>query len=70
MTEADMKLAKIRQACRIDKPGRFRLADHNPAETFGLSDRGDNVKLDPRRRRQRGSPKCSSGSTPTGGGPC
>ena len=32
-----MKLAKIVSACRIDKPGRFRLADHDPAETFGLS---------------------------------
>ncbi len=32
-----MKLAKIVKACRIDKPSRFRLADHDPAETFGLS---------------------------------
>jgi PPK2 family polyphosphate:nucleotide phosphotransferase len=31
-----MKLAKIVSACRIEKPGRFRLADHDPAETFGL----------------------------------
>jgi PPK2 family polyphosphate:nucleotide phosphotransferase len=32
-----MKLQKIVKACRIDKPGRFRLADHDPAETFGFS---------------------------------
>ena len=39
-----MKLAKIVKACRIDKPGRFRLADHDPAETFGLSTEADKVK--------------------------
>ena len=32
-----MKLAKILKACRIDKPGRFRLADYDPVERFGLS---------------------------------
>lgn len=32
-----MKLAKIVKQCRIDKPERFRLADHDPAERFGLS---------------------------------
>jgi PPK2 family polyphosphate:nucleotide phosphotransferase len=32
-----MKLPKIVKACRIDKPGRFRLAAHDPAETFGFS---------------------------------
>jgi len=32
-----MKLAKIVKRCRIDKPGRFRFADHDPAESFGLS---------------------------------
>ena len=42
--EGAMKLAKIVKACRIDKPGRFRLADHDPAETFGLSTEADNVK--------------------------
>jgi PPK2 family polyphosphate:nucleotide phosphotransferase len=42
--EAAMKLAKIVKACRIDKPGRFRLADHDPAETFDLSTEADNVK--------------------------
>ena len=64
-----MKLAKIVKACRIDKPGRFRLADHDPAETFGLSTEADNVKpilADGIRRLA----KCSSGSTPTGAGPC
>jgi PPK2 family polyphosphate:nucleotide phosphotransferase len=39
-----MKLAKIVTACRISKPGRFRLADHDPAETFGLSAEPDEVK--------------------------
>jgi PPK2 family polyphosphate:nucleotide phosphotransferase len=32
-----MKLAKIVKPCRIDKPRHFKLADHDPAETFGLS---------------------------------
>jgi hypothetical protein len=64
-----MKLAKIVKACRIDKPGRFRLADHDPAETFGLSTEADNVKPIPP-TASGGSPKCSSGSTPTGAGPC
>jgi len=32
-----MKLAKIVKQCRIDKPRRFRLADYDPAERFGLS---------------------------------
>ncbi len=32
-----MKLSKIIKHCRVDKPGRFRLDDCDPAETFGLS---------------------------------
>jgi PPK2 family polyphosphate:nucleotide phosphotransferase len=32
-----MKLAKIVKQCRIDRPGHFKLADHDPAERFGLS---------------------------------
>ncbi len=32
-----MKLAKIVKHCRIDKPEKFKLADFDPAETFGLS---------------------------------
>jgi PPK2 family polyphosphate:nucleotide phosphotransferase len=32
-----MKLAKIVKQCRIDKPKHFKLADHDPAESFGLS---------------------------------
>jgi PPK2 family polyphosphate:nucleotide phosphotransferase len=32
-----MKLAKIVKRCRIDKPEKFKLADHDPAECFGLS---------------------------------
>jgi PPK2 family polyphosphate:nucleotide phosphotransferase len=35
--EVTMKLAKIVKQCRIDKPQRFRLADHDPAERFGLA---------------------------------
>lgn len=31
-----MKLAKIINHCRIDKPEKFKLADFDPAETFGL----------------------------------
>jgi polyphosphate kinase 2 (PPK2 family) len=36
-----MKLPRILRACRIDKPGRCRLADHDPSETFGLSRLGE-----------------------------
>jgi PPK2 family polyphosphate:nucleotide phosphotransferase len=32
-----MKLAKIVKHCRIDKPDKFKLADFDPAESFGLS---------------------------------
>jgi PPK2 family polyphosphate:nucleotide phosphotransferase len=32
-----MKLAKIIKQCRVDKPEKFKLADHDPAERFGLS---------------------------------
>src|SRR6266567_771603 len=32
-----MKLAKIVKRCRIDTPEEFKLADHDPAERFGLS---------------------------------
>lgn len=31
-----MKLPRIVKHCRVDKPSRFRLADHDPAERFGL----------------------------------
>src|ERR1700751_5766920 len=31
-----MKMAKIIKQCRIDKPEKFKLADFDPAETFGL----------------------------------
>jgi hypothetical protein len=31
-----MKLAKIIKHCRIDKPQKFKFADFDPAETFGL----------------------------------
>jgi PPK2 family polyphosphate:nucleotide phosphotransferase len=34
---APMKLAKIVKHCRIDRPRHFKLADHDPAERFGLS---------------------------------
>ena len=32
-----MKLAKLAKQFRVDKPGKFRLADHDPAECCGLS---------------------------------
>ncbi|HEX4408146.1 MAG TPA: polyphosphate kinase 2 family protein [Xanthobacteraceae bacterium] len=32
-----MKLDKIIKHCRIDKSAHFKLTDHDPAETFGLS---------------------------------
>ena len=39
-----MKLPKILEACRVDKPRHFRLAGHDPAETFGLSTNIEDVK--------------------------
>jgi PPK2 family polyphosphate:nucleotide phosphotransferase len=39
-----MKLAKIVKQCRIDKPEHFKLADHDPAESFGLSTNIEDVK--------------------------
>ncbi len=39
-----MKFAKILKHCRIDKPQHFKLADHDPAERFGLSTDIDDVK--------------------------
>ncbi|MBV1699798.1 MAG: polyphosphate kinase 2 family protein [Hyphomicrobiales bacterium] len=39
-----MKLAKAVKVCRIDKPEHFRLADHDPSESFGLSTDIDDVK--------------------------
>jgi len=41
---APMKLNKIVKHCRIDKPRHFKLADHDPAERFGLSTDIDEVK--------------------------
>jgi PPK2 family polyphosphate:nucleotide phosphotransferase len=42
--EAPVKLAKIVKHCRVDKPRHFKLADHDPAERFGLSTDIDDVK--------------------------
>ncbi len=39
-----MKFAKILKHCRIDKPQHFKLADHDPAERFGLSTDIEDVK--------------------------
>lgn len=39
-----MKPTKIVKHCRIDKPRHFRLADHDPAERFGLSTEIEDVK--------------------------
>jgi PPK2 family polyphosphate:nucleotide phosphotransferase len=39
-----MNFAKIVKQCRIDKPRHFKLADHDPAERFGLSTDIDEVK--------------------------
>jgi PPK2 family polyphosphate:nucleotide phosphotransferase len=41
---AAMNFAKIVKQCRIDKPRHFKLADHDPAECFGLSTDLDDVK--------------------------
>src|SRR5271154_3126874 len=50
--DAPMKLAKIGDKisdkivkhCRIDKPEHFKLADHDPAERFGLSTDVEDVR--------------------------
>jgi PPK2 family polyphosphate:nucleotide phosphotransferase len=42
--EAKMKLAKIIKQCRIDNPRHFKLADHDPAERFGLSTNIEDVQ--------------------------
>ncbi|HSZ67462.1 MAG TPA: polyphosphate kinase 2 family protein [Xanthobacteraceae bacterium] len=42
--ETPMKFAKIVKHCRIDKPRHFKLADHDPAERFGLSTDIEEVK--------------------------
>ena len=39
-----MKLAKIVKRCRVDNPRHFKLADHDPAERFGLSTALEDVK--------------------------
>jgi len=39
-----MNFAKIVKQCRIDKPGHFKLADHDPAECFGLSTNIEEVR--------------------------
>jgi polyphosphate kinase 2 (PPK2 family) len=39
-----MKLAKIIKHCRIDKPEKFKLADFDPAEAFGLPSRAGVIK--------------------------
>jgi PPK2 family polyphosphate:nucleotide phosphotransferase len=39
-----MKLGKIVKHCRIDKPEKFKLAEHDPAERFGLSTDLDDVR--------------------------
>jgi len=39
-----MNFAKIVKQCRIDRPGRFKLADYAADETFGLSTDIENVR--------------------------
>ncbi len=39
-----MKFSKILKACRIESGDHFRLADHDPAECFGLSTEVDAVR--------------------------
>ena len=40
-----MKFAKIVKHCRIDKPDKFKLADFDPAESFGLSTDIEQVRV-------------------------
>jgi len=39
-----MKFGKILKHCRVDKPQHFKLADHDPAERFGLATDIEKVK--------------------------
>jgi PPK2 family polyphosphate:nucleotide phosphotransferase len=39
-----MNFTKIVKQCRINKPRHFKLADHDPTESFGLSTDFDDVK--------------------------
>jgi len=39
-----MKIAKVLKRCRVDKPRRFRLADYDPAASFGLDIDADRMK--------------------------
>jgi len=39
-----MKLDTIIKRCRIDRPGRFRIADYDPAARFGLSNDFADIK--------------------------
>jgi PPK2 family polyphosphate:nucleotide phosphotransferase len=39
-----MNFAKIVKQCRIDRPGRFKLAAHDPAGCFGLSTNIEDVR--------------------------
>jgi PPK2 family polyphosphate:nucleotide phosphotransferase len=39
-----MNFAKIVKQCRIDRPAHFKLADHEPGETFGLSTNIEDVR--------------------------
>jgi PPK2 family polyphosphate:nucleotide phosphotransferase len=39
-----VNFGKIVKECRIDKPRHFKLADHDPAERFGLSTNSEDVK--------------------------
>jgi PPK2 family polyphosphate:nucleotide phosphotransferase len=39
-----MKISKILKACRVDRPEEFRLADHDPAQSFGLALDADDVR--------------------------
>jgi len=38
-----MKPRKILNACRVDRPGKFRLSDYDPAESFGLDFDKDSI---------------------------
>ncbi len=39
-----MNFAKIVKQCRIDKPGRFKLSEYDPGESFGLFTDIDDIK--------------------------
>jgi hypothetical protein len=64
-----MTLTKIVKQCRIDTPDKFKLADFDPAECFGLSTDIEDVRAT-LPTGPRASKTCRSVCTPMAAGRC